>query len=116
MKEIEQIYCNDFGVAFYWKKDDVILYNKVQVIFRETGFYFTSNELSQFGRIIDSTLNSNCCNNCANHKCSKFLLKTPFTGLELAVSKYELAQIKDLIEGALFKIQLSEYINNSGQN
>ncbi|WP_238567347.1 hypothetical protein [Flavobacterium sp. 83] len=48
MKEIKQIYYNDSGTSFYWKKEDEVVTDKVQLIFRETGFYFTKHELQLF--------------------------------------------------------------------
>lgn len=117
MKEIEQIYCNDFGVAFYWKKSGIALYDKVQVIFRETGFYLTYNEIAEFSYIINNINESTECSACEKiNKNCKLLLKTPFEGLEMAVSQNELLDIKDLIEGALFKIRLKQYLSEAGRN
>ena len=48
MKEIKQIYYNDSGTSFYWKKEDEVVSDKVQLIFRETGFYF---QLLKFFRL-----------------------------------------------------------------
>jgi hypothetical protein len=44
------------------------------------------------------------------------LLKTPLKEIDLAVSKSELMQIKDLIEGTLFTMELMEYIDNICKN
>ena len=117
MKEIEQIYCNDFGCAFHWKKDEIVLKDKVQVIFKETGFYLSAKEIKEFTKIIDVTCKEQECSDCnMRHRCHKFLLKTPLQGIDLAVSKDELLQIKDLMEGTLFTIRLTSYINNEGRN
>lgn len=40
MKQIDTLYANDFGMAFYWKKDSRVLDDKIQLVFKETGFYF----------------------------------------------------------------------------
>ena len=48
MREIEQLYHNNFGIAFYWKKDNEIITDKIQLVFKETGFYFTVQELNYF--------------------------------------------------------------------
>jgi hypothetical protein len=117
MREIEQIYFNDFGVAFHWKKDDTVLTEKVQIVFKETGFYLSYIEIRAFSQIIGNTLNEMSCENCCfKSKCHKFLLKTPLEQIDLAVSKSELLQIKDLIEGTLFTIDLCDYINNVCKN
>ena len=78
MKEIKQIYYNDSGTSFYWKKEDEIVMDKVQLVFKETGFYYTIRELQKFMSCIDeSFMENNCCDDCAlKNQCSKFLLKT----------------------------------------
>jgi hypothetical protein len=117
MKEIERIYYNEFGVAFYWKKHNNILRDKIQMVFKETGFYFTYKELVFFAKLIEDSTHENSCKDCSlKHNCGRFLLKTPFTPVDLAVSFNELTCIKDLVEGALFKINLERYLNGEGLN
>jgi hypothetical protein len=118
MEEIEQLYHNDFGIAFYWKKENKTILDKIQLVFKETGFYFTVSELTTFGTLIDESLiTNNCCDACAlKNNCAKFLLKTPCTQIDLAVSVSELKSIKDLVEGTLFKINLDEYLYGPGLN
>ena len=117
MKEVEQIYHNDFGVAFHWKKDDEVLKEKVQIIFKETGFYFTLQQIEEFADIIDETCRVNNCGSCCNRaRCHKFLLKTPLNQIDLAVNKAELMQIKDLVEGTIFTINLMDYLGSVGRN
>jgi hypothetical protein len=118
MEEIEQLYHNDFGIAFYWKKENKTILDKIQLIFRETGFYFTVPELTVFGTLIDDSLTrNNCCDSCVlKNTCSKFLLKTPCPQIDLAVSVSELKSIKDLVEGTLFKVNLDEYLYGAGMN
>lgn len=117
MKEIEQIYFNDFGVAFHWKKDAKVFKDKVQVIFRDTGFYLTQEELAQFAAIIEKTCKANSCAQCCHRAaCHKFLLKTPLNQIDLAVNNEELMYIKDLVEGTLFNIDLSDYLGSLCKN
>jgi hypothetical protein len=116
MREVEQIYYNEFGVAFHWKKDDRVLTEKVQMVFKETGFYLTYSEIRAFAQIIENTCNEMDCKGCCNSKCHKFLLKTPLKQVDLAVSKNELFQIKDLVEGTLFNMDLYDYINKVCRN
>ncbi|HEX9152255.1 MAG TPA: hypothetical protein VF842_09245 [Flavobacterium sp.] len=118
MKEIKQIYYNDSGTSFYWKKEDEVMLDKVQLIFRETGFYFTKHELLQFKNCIeDSYFQNKCCDECElKNKCYKFLLKTPCSQIDLAVSIEELNAVKDLVEGTLFKINLDDYLYGEGMN
>lgn len=118
MKEIKQIYYNDTGTSFYWKKENEVFLDKVQLIFRETGFYFTKEELEQFKHCIEDSYSQNkCCDTCAlKNKCYKFLLKTPCSQIDLAVSMDELTALKDLVEGTLFKINLDDYLYGEGMN
>ncbi|MEZ7499112.1 hypothetical protein QO200_10190 [Flavobacterium sp. Arc3] len=118
MQEIKQIYHNDSGTSFYWRKENDVLVDKVQLIFRETGFYFSQQELQVFKKCIEESyaLNS-CCDDCElKSKCHKFLLKTPCSQIDLAVSMQELNAVKDLVEGTLFKINLDSYLYGEGMN
>jgi len=117
MKEIEQIYLNEFGVAFHWKKDNKVFTGKVQLVFKETGFYLSYDEVRAFGQIIEKTCKEMHCGGCC-HKahCHKFLLKTPLNQIDLAVTRNEITQLKDLIEGTIFNIDLCTYINKVCRN
>lgn len=118
MKQIEQIYVNDFGMAFFWKAQQAVISEKVQLVFKETGFYFSMEELHRFMALIEDTCRRNqACESCTmKNQCYKFLLKTPVSQIDLAVSMKELDGIKDLVEGTLFKIGLQEYIFGVGMN
>ncbi|TRW22433.1 hypothetical protein FMM05_18185 [Flavobacterium zepuense] len=117
MKEIEQIYFNDFGVAFHWKKNDAVLKDRIQMVFKETGFYLSENEVKDFAKLIDEACRETGCVDCCHRaRCHKFLLKTPLKQVDLAVSKSELMQIKDLVEGTIFTIQLLNYLDITCKN
>jgi hypothetical protein len=118
MKQIEKIYGNEFGMAFFWKKDKSILADKIQLVFRETGFYLTPDEMQTFIHCIeDSSRRNSCCKDCEmKSNCEKFLLKTPCAQIDLAVSMEELKSIKDLICGSLFRINLKKHIEGLGRN
>ncbi|MBC5840258.1 hypothetical protein H8R23_02470 [Flavobacterium sp. F-380] len=118
MKTIKQIYQNDSGTSFFWKKEHDIVTDKVQLIFRETGFYFSRLELQQFkGCIEDSYRANRNCESCElKNSCHKFLLRTPCDQIDLAVCMNELTAVKDLVEGTLFNIQLIDYLNGEGMN
>lgn len=118
MKEIEQVYHNDFGISFYWKKENKILSNKVQLVFKETGFYLTVAQMREFCQLIAISKTENaCCEDCEfKNECHKFLLKTPCDEIDLAVSMNELFSIEDLIRGTLFSIQIDAFIFGIGRN
>lgn len=116
MKEVAQLYHNSFGVAFYWKKQGRVIDSRIQLVFRETGFYLTPEQIGEFSELIANCHNNQC--ECCSLKgqCHKFLLKTPVPEIDLAVNYSEFMEIKDLVEGALFNIGLRDYLFNEGQN
>ncbi|HSD13156.1 MAG TPA: hypothetical protein VLB74_00765 [Flavobacterium sp.] len=117
MAQIEQLYHNDFGVAFYWIKNDRVLRERVQLVFKETGFYLSFSELMKFSANIETTCGNIKCSDCElRGHCHKFLLETPFPGLELAVSESEAIQLKDLVSGTLFQVQLNDYLDDVCKN
>lgn len=118
MEQIQQIYLNSLGIAFYWEKDTGIIPDRIQLIFKEIGLFFTLTELREFEHLIDESLiKNNCCEDCAlkNSNC-KFLLKTPLYQLDLSVSINELKYLKDLVNGTLFRIRMESYLNGEGKN
>lgn len=118
MEQIHQIYLNSIGIAFYWEKEEGIIPNRIQLIIKEIGLFFSLTELKDFNYLIDESLvKNNCCEDCAlkNSNC-KFLLKTPLYPLDLSVSMNELKEIKDLINGTLFKIEMEIYLLGEGRN
>lgn len=117
MQQLKQIYHNDLGVAFFWKIDKKILVEKVQLVFKETGFYLSNRELMKFAQELDTTCSKICTPDCElRQQCHRYLLRTPFEGLELAVSADEALQLKDLVAGTLFQIQLHHYISDISKN
>lgn len=117
MQQIEQLYYNDFGVAFFWIKEKKVLRHKVQLVFKETGFYLTPEEMQEFSELIDLSCKKACCSECEMRgRCHKFLLKTPFEAIELAVTEKEVYQIKDLVQGTLFQLNLNKYLRGLCKN
>lgn len=116
MNEIEQLYHNDMGVAFHWIKEGIVLKEKIQIVFKETGFYFSLKEVKEFAFLIDKKCNELKCASCRLNGCHKFLLNTPLQQLDLALCKNELIQIKDLVQGTLFYAQLTDYLDNVCKN
>ncbi|MFK7748379.1 MAG: DUF6686 family protein [Kordia sp.] len=118
MSDIQRIYHNDIGIAFQWKQD--IAKNRhdhFQVIFRDTGFYLTLQQLENFAKLVQQAVSRGCCKECkANNNCRSILLKTPAANVDLAVSEKELEAISDLMEGTLFQIKLDRYLNDVCRN
>ncbi|MUH36694.1 hypothetical protein D9O36_12645 [Zobellia amurskyensis] len=113
MEDINPIYHNPFGVAFQWKRNSTKDTKKVQIVFRDTGLLLSQNELEQFKKNIECTMNSDAhCNDCNQHEtCRSLLLDTPAPQITLAMSMQELDAVQDLIEGTLFQLNLNTYLN-----
>lgn len=114
MKDIDHIYSNNFGIAFQWKRGTAKHYNKVQVIFRDTGLLLSKKELVQFAKNIECLKSGNgCCELCSQQDdgCRGLLLDTPAPQITLAVSFRELYAIQDLVEGTLFQMNLDNYLD-----
>ena len=76
MKEIAKLYTNDLGLAFYWKRDEVVLKDRIQFIFKEMGFYLLPDEVEDFKQLAEGTINYHRCQNCSYSKdCQKYYLK-----------------------------------------
>lgn len=116
MKDIQQLYYNTFGVSFYWVKEGKTLSQRIQMVFKDTGMYLTAEQVLEFSGLIKECGNSNCASCSLKACCRKFLLKTPVPEIDLAVDYNEYLQIKDLIDGTLFKIDLYSYITKECLN
>ncbi|AWG21091.1 hypothetical protein FFWV33_05860 [Flavobacterium faecale] len=118
MKEIQTIYQNEFGVSFYWKVENQTCHDTVQLVFKETGLQLNANELVEFKCLIEDSISKNkCCDDCSlKSNCTKYLLKTPFHELDLAMSIAEMDLMNNLISTTLFKINLNDYQSGMGRN
>ncbi len=113
MSSIDKIYANDFGISFYWRKKGNVAENKVQLIFRDTGFLLTLSELKDFSKSCAATLTSINCKDCIyKSSCKSLLLRTPSEKIDLAVNHNELLQINELIKGTIFNVELKHWIKN----
>ncbi|MDR6299731.1 DUF6686 family protein [Mesonia maritima] len=109
MEDIAFIYRNNFGLAFFWKNKR----DKIQVVFRNTGFYLSLQELKDFQNNVLETVNQQCCANCkTSRKCRSLLLKTPSRKIDLAVNREELEEINELLGGTIFKLEKRNYLKN----
>lgn len=117
MEDIHRIYHNEIGIAFQWKKD---LQNgftdSIQLVFRNTGFYLTYNEIKTFYNNVQVAHQLKQCQGCAKNCSPRYLLQTPSEKVDLAVTEKELNLITDLIKGTLFQIELNGYINEICRN
>lgn len=113
MKELKVIYRNDFGVAFQWKNQK----EKIQIIFREMGFYLNLLELKSFREKVLESLSEQCCKKCEpSRKCRSLLLPTPSEKIDLAVNRDELEKINDLLGATIFQCEIQEYLKNFSMN
>ena len=114
MDNIYKIYDNEIGISFTWKSTNNKL---IQIIFRDTGFHLTTNEIESFlEKLIDAKLQKNCATCLKGDNCKSILLQTPSNKVSMAVSKIELSQIEDLLKGTLFQVRINNYINDLCKN
>lgn len=113
MEDIHHLYHNDYGIAFQWKRDVLQKESKkIQLIFRDTGFYLDLEEIILFSKQIKSAKQLYSCKNCEmNPGCKNILLSTPSKHIDLVVSKDELTMIDDLIKGTLFQANLDGFLS-----
>ena len=116
--DIYKIYHNNFGISFKWKNtNSVERKNKIQIVFRDMGFYLTQKEVITFYKNIYETKNAKGCSCCTYEKESRcMLLKTPCNKVDIAINKKELNQIEDLIKGTLFQLNLDQYLDSICKN
>ncbi len=114
MESIIKIYDNKIGISFCWKDTSTRL---IQIIFRDTGFHLTENEIEEFlEKIIDSKNQKNCATCIKGENCKSILLQTPSDKVSMAVSKVELRQIDDLLRGTLFQMRMNNYLDDLCKN
>ncbi|WP_298756161.1 hypothetical protein [uncultured Psychroserpens sp.] len=108
MNDINTLYYNDFGIAFQWKRCAAKDFKKVQLVFRNTGFFLTEAELIQFHKNVKRSLDSQqLCSDCKhNGTCRSLLLQTPANQISLAMSLIELQDAQDLIKGTIAQLEL----------
>ncbi|GGZ43263.1 DUF6686 family protein [Mesonia mobilis] len=110
MKDIEIIYKNEFGISFQWKSKR----EKVQVVFKDTGFLLSLEEIKIFQKNVLQVEAEQCCQNCEySRSCRSLLLKTPSQKIDLAVSLDELDQINELLGATIFKLETKAYVAHS---
>lgn len=110
MEDIEIIFKNDYGISFQWKEKK----DRVQVVFRDTGFLLNLQEVKLFQRNVLALEIETCCENCKHARtCKNLLLPTPSEKIDLAVSADELEQINELLGATIFKLELLSYIELS---
>ncbi len=76
--------------------------------------YFKNSRFKNFKILVTQSLQEACCNNCKqNTHCRSLLLKTPSEKIDLAVNREELTQIKQLLNGTIFKVEQKEFLKHS---
>ena len=114
MQDIHPIYQNKFGVSFQWKRNIVQNLTKVQLVFRDTGLLLTKEELLLFSSNIQHTSdNKSLCSECIeNTSCRALLVDSPAAQISFAFNLKELEDLKDLVEGTIFQMELDNYLGD----
>ncbi|MDT0690350.1 hypothetical protein RM549_11175 [Salegentibacter sp. F188] len=116
MEDVDLIYHNKFGIAFRWKNSELKADPKrIQLVFKDMGFYLLREEILQLSNNIQTAAQHNCCK-CDMKNCRSILIKSPLLKMDFAVTREEMEQISDLIEGTLFRLNLLHYLDDICKN
>ena len=112
-RKMQDIYNNEYGVSFQWKRNNAKDIMKVQIVFRDTGMLLSKEELVQFSKNIKYTVaNKSLCNDCVNNdSCRALLIDSPAPQITFAVNVKELDGIHDLVAGTLFQMNLNNFLD-----
>ncbi|MEP1487416.1 MAG: hypothetical protein ABJL44_07630 [Algibacter sp.] len=114
MDDINTICYNNFGIAFQWKRSVAKDFNKIQLVFKNTGLFLKPKELIQFSKNIEYALektNSDM-NNEKNNTSRLFLLEAPNPQTSFSMTYKELNDVKDLVKGTLFQLELYDFLEH----
>ncbi len=114
MDDINAIYYNNVGIAFQWKRCAAQDIKKTQLVFRDISLFLTDHELQEFSKRIDSLFTqTSLCNDCkVNKNVKSLLVNSPAPQISFVMSYHELTQVKDLIDGTLFQLNLDTMLTN----
>ena len=108
-----KIYNTKAGISFQWRKNAEL----TQVIFRDTGFHLSVNEIEIFLEQVLVSRTKQPCTCCRlGADCRSMLLQTPFSKVTMAISLNELDEIEDLLRGTLFQLELNRYLQEVCKN
>ena len=118
MNDIYKLYHNDFGIAFKWKDGHLKDTKKIQLIFRNAGLSITKRQLNQLLECTYDILeNTDLCDDCkSNDSCKAILLETPTPMISFAMSYIEIKNMKDLLKGTLFQIEMDTLLKKNKMN
>ncbi|WBL22257.1 hypothetical protein [Zunongwangia sp. HRR-M8] len=120
MEDVDIIYHNNTGISFKWKSGIANSNEKrVQLVFKDMGFYLSPEEVNMFSKNIRMAKNSaGNCSHCPHSElCERnILLKSPLQKMDFVVNAFELNEICDLVEGTIFKMELHNYVEFVSKN
>ncbi|RZS99503.1 DUF6686 family protein [Aquimarina brevivitae] len=112
MSTFQKIYSNAIGISFFWNQHTEVK-DKVQLVFRDTGFLLTLAELQEFSSYCVQVLSTTGCEHCKHSdQCRNLLLRTPSSKIDLAVNKQELVDIQELINQTIMAVQLKKWFSS----
>lgn len=108
-EKVNRVYKNNIGISFTIKREYMPYEDdKINLVFNTTALRLNDVELEIFLQDIESAVAKPLKCKCENPKdCKSILVETPLEQLSLAMSYNELLQMKDLIKGTLFQIELN---------
>ena len=112
MEDIIPIYHNKLGVAFQWKRNSVKNILKIQLVFKDTGFLLSQNELENFSESVLQTIeHTSLCNSCSRKEdCKAHIVQTPAPQISMALNYKEIRALNDLLDGTLFNLNIDNLL------
>ncbi|WP_228530290.1 hypothetical protein [Tamlana sp. I1] len=112
MDDINTICYNDFGIAFQWKRSAAKDFNKVQLVFKNTGLFLNQQELIQFSKNIERALikTQSFADGAKTNTSELFLLEGPNPQISFAMDVSELNNLQDLLTMTLFQLGLDSLL------
>ena len=113
--EIYTIHYNSIGIAFKWKRGSLKDLNKTQLVFKDSGLYLSTAELTRFAELIDQALSKPLkCSDCTKDQgCKSTLIQTPISDVTFVMSHNELLEMQDLLKGTLFQLGLNSFLEKN---
>jgi hypothetical protein len=108
---LKHIYQNNIGSSFYLK-DDInsdLSMDRIQIIIGDVALILNNNEIYPFLEVINSVKNGCKYEEC--HELKQITCNTSYTKLIFKSDKENIIELKDLVKGTIFELQLNTLIN-----
>jgi len=110
LKDINQLHHNSYGIAFKWESN-IMNTAAIQLVFRDINMSLPLSKLHVFLNNVQKTLSEEPIKPITDNNSKSYVLETPSSLISLVMSFNELENLQDLLEGAIFKINMEIMLN-----